>query len=526
MENEKGFICEFKDCKLILEYPVTLPCGFTLCREHLIKVDDKFKCWFCGLEHFVPENGFAINQAFTKMMRNCLDKNSLHQQTKLKFDELHLLIEEYEKIKPDLYIYDYFADIIRKVDLHREELIKDINEKYDDIIQRLKTKENNCKINSLKLEKSGLTNHDLTLWKNQLRIPAINLDILNDIMSKITNNIEIVRNEIRTYKNELTLNESIQFVKFEKSTDFGKLIENKIKLNLSKNCGTLIKSYSGHCNLISSIKLIEDANKLITGSHDSTIKIWNLETGECYKTLNEHNGWVTSVILSENNQLISSSVDQSIKIWDLDSYKCKITLNNDAAICSMCLISNNKLAVGLIDGTINIWNVNDYTNIKSFKAHSDYIPCLKLIKNLNRLISVSFDKSNKIWDLETFECIKELDGHSDVIWCLEFTSDGNMLSGSTDKSIKLWNLEGDGSCLKTLNFESNIFCIKQISQDIIVIGTSNLNDNLIVYDLKNNIEIMKYSAHHKSVTQAELDSNGHLFTTSGDGKIKQWKLLD
>ena len=523
MENDKGFICQFNDCKLILDYPVTLPCGFTLCKEHLDEFDDKFTCWFCHQEHLVPPNGFALNQSIVKMMRNCSNIGSMQN----KLDELNSLIEEYDNIKPDLYIYDYFADLIRKVDLHREELIKEINEKSDEIIKQLKIKENDCKINSFKLEKINMKNDNLSKWKNQLRVSTIDQDTLNDLTLKINNNIQNIRDQIVKYKNELTLNKSINFIKFENSSNFGKLVETSIELNISKEFGTLIQTYNGHCNLVSSIQIFDDfTNKLITGSHDATIKIWNLESGECHKTLNGHNGWVTSILLSENSRLISSSVDKCIKIWDLDSFECKITLNNHEAVCSLCLLSNNNsLASGLIDGTINIWSINDYSNIKSFKAHNDYIPCLKQIVNTNKLISVSFDKSNKIWDLDTFECIKELDGHLDVIWCLEFTLDGKMLSGSTDKTIKLWDLDS-GDCLKTFYFDANIFCIKQVNQDMIVIGTSNQNDNLILYDLKNATEYARYTAHTKSVTQIELYLNGCLFTTSGDAKIKLWKLFE
>ena len=83
------------------------------------------------------------------------------------------------------------------------------------------------------------------------------------------------------------MNESILFDRFEKSSTFGKISRYSYKENLlSRNCGELIISLNEHSDLINSIQFDEKSNKLISASNDSTIKIWNLETGECLNTVN------------------------------------------------------------------------------------------------------------------------------------------------------------------------------------------------------------------------------------------------
>jgi WD40 repeat protein len=62
--------------------------------------------------------------------------------------------------------------------------------------------------------------------------------------------------------------------------------------------------------------------RLISGSSDSTIKIWNILSGECLKTLKGHSGPIWSIQLITNDRVISCSNDKTIKIWDLSTGQC------------------------------------------------------------------------------------------------------------------------------------------------------------------------------------------------------------
>ena len=185
-----SLICELDCCKLILENPVTLLCGNTLCKEHFDKFNDKFICYFCKKEHQVPEDGFVINKTTNNIINNYINMNPLRKKIKESFEELSESIEEYEKIEPDGYVFDYFSDKRNKVDLHREELKKEIDQKSDEIIQQLKEKEEECKLNAQKLEKINLDElikDTLPSLKQKFRVPIIDLEELNDSLAIFLN---------------------------------------------------------------------------------------------------------------------------------------------------------------------------------------------------------------------------------------------------------------------------------------------------------------------------------------------------
>jgi WD40 repeat protein len=422
----------------------------------------------------------SLNQnLFMDLFNYHLEKNF-----KYSIEYLILLIEQYTNLMPGLFISNYFDDLRNKVDLHREEKIKQlienntiknskedtinkINIKSNEIIQRLYEKETKCEQNTANLIKLDL--YDLYNGIRNLK--------QDDFMDKISQSIYYLKKEIRSFKYNLLLGESIEFEKFQNNSLFGKLNINKLNLDLSEDFGTQIKQFDGHSNIIYSIQVEEITNKMISVG-DKEIKIWNIESGECLQTLNENVITSTILIGSNNNKstLISGSDDKKIKIWDLNTFECINIIKNGSDIGSLCLISRDKLACGCQDGMVNIWDLNSFSKSSSFLAHEtfDRIDCLKLTHDSTKLISsCSMDPKNtiKLWDVDDYNMIRELVGHFNSIICFELTFDRNLLSGSNDKQMKLWNLD-TGECLKTIIFDSDVYCIRQITSDLIAVGTS------------------------------------------------------
>jgi WD40 repeat protein len=81
----------------------------------------------------------------------------------------------------------------------------------------------------------------------------------------------------------------------------------------------------GHSDLISRIIRISN-EKIASCSFDKTIKIWNMITGECLRTIEAHSNFVRFMIELPNNKIISCSDDKKIKVWDTDTGYCLKTL--------------------------------------------------------------------------------------------------------------------------------------------------------------------------------------------------------
>ena len=99
------------------------------------------------------------------------------------------------------------------------------------------------------------------------------------------------------------------------------------------------------------------------------------------------------------------------------------------------------------DKTIRIWK-NFKTEPQILTGHAESVFCIFLLENGHELVSGSFDKTLKIWDMESGTCTKTLENTS-YIYCLNQLTSELIVSGSEDGSIKVWHL-GDGECHTTI----------------------------------------------------------------------------
>ena len=179
-----------------------------------------------------------------KIIESFYQSNSLMKEINESFCELNKSIQVYDNINLDNYVDDYFAEIKKRVDINKQESIQEINKKSDQIIKILKQKEEKCKENAKKIVKvdhQHFLNNELPSWKQ--RSKKLDKDGLENLLENIKQKIKSVNCEIENIKNQLILNESIEFKKHETKQRFGELITKNLRSNLSDECGKLIKTF-------------------------------------------------------------------------------------------------------------------------------------------------------------------------------------------------------------------------------------------------------------------------------------------
>src|SRR6266705_138340 len=68
--------------------------------------------------------------------------------------------------------------------------------------------------------------------------------------------------------------------------------------------------------LVRCLSVTPDGRRAITGSYDQTLRVWNLETGECRRILKGHSGWVMNVSMTPDGRLAVSR-GESLRVWDV-----------------------------------------------------------------------------------------------------------------------------------------------------------------------------------------------------------------
>ena len=95
-----------------------------------------------------------------------------------------------------------------------------------------------------------------------------------------------------------------------------------------------VKTLSGHGGRVWSVCFSPDGRLLASGSDCGEVKVWNVGSGECVKTLSGHGGgYVVSVCFSPDGTLLEShSHEAEVKMWNVESGDCVKTVNSQECI--------------------------------------------------------------------------------------------------------------------------------------------------------------------------------------------------
>ena len=241
-----------------------------------------------------------------------------------------------------------------------------------------------------------------------------------------------------------------------------------------------------HEGLITNILFPKKLNNIvITGGEDNSVRISDMRVGKVIKSF-LHSHFVNSIVITNNNKdIIAADENGTIKIWDTKKDEMRNEYNPNVeeklpAFRSISLAKNDEFLVGgKSNGNICIFdlknNDNESQNLsqpKVFKAHKKYITKCLLSPENNMLVTCSADSDIKLWERKKllidddniintnsignallsndFELKSTFKDHTKWVWDCDFTIDSlYLLSCSSDKSIKIWNIQ-------TGKIESNI----------------------------------------------------------------------
>ncbi len=120
-----------------------------------------------------------------------------------------------------------------------------------------------------------------------------------------------------------------------------------------------LHTFGWHSGSVNCVAISPDGQTLVSGSHDKTIKLWNLHNGELKRTLEGHSHSVNCVAISPDGQtLVSGSYDKTIKLWNLHNGELKRTLEGHSHSVNCVAISpDGKTIVSGSAGEIIVWGV-------------------------------------------------------------------------------------------------------------------------------------------------------------------------
>jgi WD40 repeat protein len=278
--------------------------------------------------------------------------------------------------------------------------------------------------------------------------------------------------------------------------------------------GQELSIYRGHQAAVTSIAV--SGEWLYSGSHDNTVKQWEIATGHCVQTFSGHQAWVTSIAVS-GEWLYSGSRDKTIKQWEIATGQCVQTFSGHQAWVTSIAVSGEWLYSGSHDKTIKQWEIATGHCVQTFSGHQAWVNSIAISGGW--LWSGSRDKSIKQWEIATGNCLHTFSGHQ--AWVTSIVISGEWLwSGSADNTVKQWQI-ATGQCLHTFSGHQVWVNSMIVSGEWLWSGSA---DNTVKqWQIATGQCLHTFSGHQDWVNSIAV-SGEWLFSGSGDNTIKQWQV--
>jgi eukaryotic-like serine/threonine-protein kinase len=290
----------------------------------------------------------------------------------------------------------------------------------------------------------------------------------------------------------------------------------------------------GHTNHVRSASFSPDGKRIVSGSTDNTLKIWDATSGQEILTLNGHTDGVTSVSFSpDGKRIVSGSGDKTLKIWDATSGQEILTLKGHTDFVSRVSFSpdGKRIVSGSGDKTLKIWDANSGQEILTFNGHTGLVRSVSFSPDGKKIVSGSGDKTLKIWDAALGQEILTLREHTGEVTSASFSPDGKrIVSGSGDGSLKIWDAT---SGKKILTFNGHTGWVSSVSfspDGKKIVSASVAEDNpLKIWDAYTGQEISKLKGkrHTSNVNSVSFSPDGkRIVSGSNDKTLKIWDVTN
>jgi WD40 repeat protein/DNA-binding SARP family transcriptional activator len=305
--------------------------------------------------------------------------------------------------------------------------------------------------------------------------------------------------------------------------------------------GTELRRFKGHTGWVNSVVFSLDGKTILSGSGDSTLILWDADTGGVIRRYEGHTGGVNSIAFSPESPegtggqtALSGSDDGTLILWDVNTGNVIRRFEGPIdRVTHVAFSPDGQTALsGSGAGALILWDVATGKEIRCFEGHINEITGIVFNQDGRTILSTG-DHTLRMWDLETGEEIRQQhfggmpgllernpDGRTVVLgmggmrlWDIErwreyqwllgrsgdvwlesaaISSDGLLaFSGTTDGSLRFWNLEGQA---KSRRFETDgtPFAAVAISPDGSRLLTGDMADQTVLWDVERGEAINRF----------------------------------
>lgn len=264
---------------------------------------------------------------------------------------------------------------------------------------------------------------------------------------------------------------------------------------------------AGHTDSVYCVQF--DEHKIITGSRDRTIRVWDINTFKCLKVIGGPTvrpvpgPKVLRTVEYPYYHHAQPSMNGTREGNDI--YHVPSDFHTQSILCLQ--YDDEILVTGSSDCDLIVWNVKTFEPIKRLRRHNGGV--LDVAFDSKHIVSCSKDCTIVVWDRKTLEPIRVLQGHRGPVNAVQLR--GNLLvSASGDGVAKLWDLGKDtGNCVKDFPQKDRGLAAVEFSDDAKYVLAGGNDHVTYKFEVASGNEVGTFMGHSQLVRSLFLDSQNN-----------------
>ncbi|REJ90925.1 MAG: DUF1080 domain-containing protein, partial [Planctomycetota bacterium] len=208
----------------------------------------------------------------------------------------------------------------------------------------------------------------------------------------------------------------------------------------------LVREFDGHDGHLTSIQFSPDDSLLVTGDADSTVRLWDIETGEELQTWTTGSGWGDAQFTPDGRFAFARTrADDLLSVWDVDTGVEQRQFAIPGGTGAVLSPDGRWLLRGLHAATADLAVLYNFASGEEHRRFTvderDAGISLAFSNDSRHVLIGRRSGSVSLWNLEQTEELHVFDGHTQEVTAIAFTPDGRFaVSGSEDGEVRIWRL--------------------------------------------------------------------------------------
>lgn len=264
-----------------------------------------------------------------------------------------------------------------------------------------------------------------------------------------------------------------------------------------------------------------DNQRVLSASHDGTVRLWNLQSRAEEQVLVGHDSSVMAVVKLDDQRVLTASSDGTLRIWHLfDGQVVQTLRDGDGRFVDVVLMDGNLVVVGASDGKVRVWNLTTGRIEQTLQGHTRPVTALARVDE-QLVASVSSDLTMRLWDAAApVPATRTTPTHADWVTDLLPLDERYILSASTDHTLRISDVS-DGTVIDELTgHEDGVNAIAAVDEGVVISASSDRT--LRVWDLRQAAIAGVLEGHSDEVLSIARLDNRHVLSGSFDNSLRIW----